>query len=194
MEHIELQETEFRMVVQGLIGHYDGTPLQSRWQEAISFGAGLEASDYWIRDSDNVVNIVWLNSDGIRDVAMVTSSIFIRPHREEADNGAEAEEPEADEGKDDDVGELDEDGEVTVVEYRETMFNFVPMRNIASFEVREGDDIARQYGLEVSGNKFVHVILNTTVGHLYWVANLPSEAEQLDHFLTSVLSAFLYTR
>ena len=66
-----MQDTDFRLTVEALLNKYDGTPLQSRWQEAISFGSGPMASDYWTRDSDNAVNIVWLNGDGIRDVGMI---------------------------------------------------------------------------------------------------------------------------
>jgi hypothetical protein len=66
-----VQDADFQLVVQALLSKYDGTPLQPRWQEAISFGSGLAASDYWVRDSDNAVNIVWLNADGLRDVGMI---------------------------------------------------------------------------------------------------------------------------
>lgn len=182
-----MYDTEFRLIVQRLLGKYDGTPLQARWQEAISFGAGIAASDYWIRDSDNVVNIVWLNSDGIRDVAMVIMPV---PSEQLWDADDEDEEEYHDEGEDD-----DDDGDYQdLIEYREAMFNFVPLKSIASFEVREGNGIARQYGLAVSGDKLVNVILNTSVGHLYWVANSGDEIEHLDRFFQSVLTAYLHTR
>lgn len=66
-----MENADFQIAVQSLLNKYDGTTLQLRWQEAISFGSGSTISDYWIRDSDNAVNIVWLNSDGIRDVGMI---------------------------------------------------------------------------------------------------------------------------
>ena len=184
------------------MGKYDGTPLQSRWQEAISFGAGPEASDFWVRDSDDVVNIIWLNPDGIRDIAMITHPLIMTSP---SDGDEEVESEDYQPSIEDATGATEElplrgetgsggNGEMILGAYREAMFNFVPLRNIASFEVREGDDIARHYGLEVSGNKLVHVILNAPMGHLYWVANSPSEGDRLGQFFTSVLSAYLYTR
>ena len=55
-------------------GKYDGTPLWDRWEETTCFGAGQEATDYWIRDSDGLVNVVWINGDGIRDIALFSPS------------------------------------------------------------------------------------------------------------------------
>ena len=155
-----MQDADFQLNIQSLLSKYDGTPLQSRWQEAISFGSGFAASDYWIRDSDDVVNIVWLNSDGIRDIGM-----FRYPPSSDDENPI-----------------------------FEAAFTFVPFRSIASVDVREGQDIARRAQFPASGSKMVLVTLAAPRGHLYWIANLQHEMEQLGGFVTSVLSAYLNNR
>jgi hypothetical protein len=160
-------EREFRLVVQGLLNRYDGTPLLDRWQEATSFGAGKEAADYWIRDTGGVTNIVWLNSDGVRDVTMI--------HDQEGDAAGN--------GDDDGVPES----------FPESMFNFLPLRNISTIEIRAGTDIARQMGLTVSGDKLVRIIpKSANAGQLYWVAGTPTESQDLDRFAKSVFSAYVY--
>ena len=182
---VTLQENEFRLVAQGLLNKYDGTALLARWQEAISFGVGIEAADYWIRDSGGIVNIVWLNSDGIRDITMVYQ-------QDMSDASAEVEESlvdEEDEGNDEEEGDIEDLEEVVT----ESMFNFMPLRSINSIEVREGQHIAFRMGIGATGNKLVHLIPNVgagNIGHLYWVADSPSETEELERFLTSVLSAY----
>ena len=152
-----MRDSEFRVITRSLLGKYEGTPLVNRWQEAISFGAGLSASDYWIRDSGGAVNIVWLNPDGIRDVAMT----------------------------------WDEEVLTDTPDY-ETSFTFVSLKNVVAFDVREGSDIGRRAGINVPGDKLVLVTNSTRQSYLYWIANTPQEVEDLDRFLTSVLSAYLY--
>ena len=152
-----MQDTDFQLVMQALLNKYDGTPLQSRWQEAISFGSGLVASDYWIRDSADVVNVVWLNADGVRDVGMIR---YV--DRED------------------------------VSPVWETSFSFVPLKRIASVEVREGENVALRVAFPASGDKMALVTLTASQGHLYWVANLEEEATRLSKFVTSILSAYLY--
>lgn len=193
-----MHEREFRLVVQGLLGKYDGTPLLSRWQEAISFGAGIEATDYWIRDSGHIMNIVWLNHDGIRDITMVNYPAPVE-HLVEDEGLENAEELENDEEEiaADEEGSENDDEEETDRSSTESMFNFILLRNISSIEVREGDNIAFRMGIGASGSKLVHVIPNGgtgNIGHLYWVADSPTEGDELEHFLTSVLSAYLYSR
>jgi hypothetical protein len=181
-----LHENEFRLVAQGILNKYDGTPLLSRWQEAVSFGTGLEATDYWIRDSGGIVNIVWLNSDGIRDITMIHQQGILEDSGEEELGSDEA---------DGEGASIDEEGSYEVP--TESMFNFMPLRSINSVEVREGQHIAFRMGIGASGNKLVHLIPNVgagNIGHLYWVADSPSEAEELEHFLNSVLSAYISSR
>ncbi len=176
-----MYKREFRSVVQDLLKKYDRTPLLARWREAISFGAGMEETAYWIRDSGNVTNIVWLNPDGIRDITLVRYSV---PAEELSDKGKGSEED----------SQIDTENPDST----ESMFNFIPLRNISSVEVREAPNVAFQMGLGVSGDKLVHVIPNSggssNTGDLYWVASSQSENQELEHFLNSVLSAYLHSR
>lgn len=64
----------FETIVNHILREYHQWPLSNRWNEAISFGAGADAGAYWIRDSEGLVNIVWLNRDGIRDITLVLST------------------------------------------------------------------------------------------------------------------------
>lgn len=64
----------FEQATKPKLAKYRDTTLVMRWQEAIAFGEGIKAHSYWIRDSEDVVNIVWLNSDGIRDIVLHTPS------------------------------------------------------------------------------------------------------------------------
>ena len=171
-----MDEMDFRLVIQELLSRYDGTPLLARWQEATSFGAGREATDYWIRDTGGITNVVWLNSDGIRDVTLVHRS----DDAEETQANSDSEESAEDEPERENPPE--------------SMFNFLPLRNISTIEVREGPDIAQQMGLGVNGDKLVHVIPNSGgSGHLYWVAESLSEVEGLNQFLKSVFSAYVHS-
>jgi hypothetical protein len=109
-----------------------------------------------------------------------------------SDASAEVEESlvdEEDEGNDEEEGDIEDLEEVVT----ESMFNFMPLRSINSIEVREGQHIAFRMGIGATGNKLVHLIPNVgagNIGHLYWVADSPSETEELERFLTSVLSAY----
>ena len=185
-----MQDNDFILVAQQLLSKYDGTPLLSRWQEAITFGAGVDATDYWSRDSGDIVNIVWLNSDGIRDITMILRSALSNDEESET----EEEEPESHE-EDYDREVLEEtDSEGIDDAHLESMFNFIPLRSINSIEVREGRSIASRMGIGATGDKLVHVIPNVgaaNMGHLYWVANSSSEAEELGHFVKSVLTAYI---
>lgn len=70
---------KFERSVNGVLAKYEDTPLRARWEEATSFGERAEALAFWIRDSEDVVNIVWLCLDGIRDITwlpQLNHSIF----------------------------------------------------------------------------------------------------------------------
>jgi hypothetical protein len=116
----------FEQATKSILAKYKDAALAARWQEAVAFGEGMKAHSYWIRDSEDVLNIVWLNSDGIRDITWHSPS-------------------------------------------RESMFNFVPLKSILTFEVREREDVAAQL-LHVTGNFLVHVIIRGTRGDIWWVA------------------------
>ena len=139
--------TSFRSTVETLLGRYEESALIDRWDEAISFGARSEANAFWIRESEDVVNIVWLNRDGIRDIT------FLPPNKE-------------------------------------SMFNFVPLANITTFEIREEENVAGKFPLGVSGNLLVQLILPSSRGELYWVAHNTDEITGLRAFFKVVLEAF----
>ncbi len=134
---------------------YKDTPLVSRWQEAIAFGEGEKASSYWIRDTEDVVNIVWLNKNGIRDITWSPSNA-------------------------------------------ECMLNYVPLRNIVTFEVREKDDVGRLL-VNVKGSYVVHVIPLSgaglgELGPLWWVAENEESKQRLQAFLSVVLEDYSQLR
>ena len=163
--------SEFQRIVEPVLNRYRDTPLFARWQEATAFGAEANATAFWIRDSADVVNIVWLNSDGIRDLTFVHFTIY-----------------EAVETDDDDEPE----GQPSTQEHQEAMFNFVPLGSIVTFEVREGEDVAGQFRLGVRGHLLVHVVLHSApIGNIYWVADSQAEAESLRSFVSAVLSAYV---
>ena len=141
-----MARSKFYQTVTKILSKYENTTLPNRWDEAISFGQGVKADSFWIRDSEDVVNIVWLNSDGIRDITRVP------------------------------------DGE--------SMFNFVLLDRIATFEVRERENIGAAFPFSVAGHLLVRLILNSSAGHLYWVANTKNEAKKLKQFLAAVLSSY----
>ena len=120
----------FLRLLKPILSKYSETTLAARWREATSFGAGSDFLAFWVRDSGYVVNIVWLNSDGIRDI-----TLLMYAEEAQTDNeGANGEVPEH-------------------AHYNESMFNFLPLSNIIAFEVREGPNVAHQFGLGVNGKK-----------------------------------------
>lgn len=70
---------KFEKLVNAVLTKYEDTSLRAKWEDATSFGEQAKALSYWIRDSKDVVNIVWLCLDGIRDITWFPSpnqSIF----------------------------------------------------------------------------------------------------------------------
>ena len=149
---------QFKEVAEQLLAEFEGTPFEDRWREAISFGLGAEANAYWVRHAEDVVNVVWLNGDGIRDITYVLPV----------------------------VGESDENAQKPA----ESVLNFLPLRSIAALEIRQRPNVAPSFGLPVSGDKLVHVVVKAPAGSLYWVASNPSEAEMLDAFTQAVLTQY----
>ena len=66
-----MNPAQFKSSVAKLISKHSDPSLVNRWNEATSFGEGANATDCWIRESSELLNIVWLNNDGIRDIAML---------------------------------------------------------------------------------------------------------------------------
>ena len=64
-----MNKTDFEELVKSILNKYDDVRLRNKWQEAVSFGTGSSAIAYWIRDSEDIVNIVWLSPNSIRDIS-----------------------------------------------------------------------------------------------------------------------------
>lgn len=61
-------ETSFKEIVKTILARYNQTPLVSRWEEATSSEPDHKPIAFWIRDSDDLVNIVWLVHQDIKDI------------------------------------------------------------------------------------------------------------------------------
>lgn len=145
-----MSSTAFETRAKALLQVYKGTALQERWAEATSFGAAKQAKAFWIRDSEDVVNIVWLNEDGIRDITWLPDT-------------------------------------------NESMFNFLRLKNIATFEIRESEGVTSSLRLGVEGHLVVHVVVPAQHGQIYWVANTENEVRELQTFLKAVLGEYAHT-
>ncbi len=138
----------FTKRVESLLQEYSETTLQKRWEEATTFGNADKADAFWIRNSSDLVNIVWLNEDGIRDLTLLPDS-------------------------------------------KETMFNFLPLKSITTFEIREREHLAELLGLGVEGYLVIHVVVPSRSGQIYWVANTKNDARGLHTFFKAVMRAYL---
>lgn len=63
-----VSETNFRETVQKVLERYRNTTLRSRWEEAALSEPDVEPLAFWIRDSKDLVNIVWLTRREVRDI------------------------------------------------------------------------------------------------------------------------------
>ena len=184
-----MSEQNLSSIIEPILSKYSETTLAARWREATSFGAGSDFLAFWVRDSGYVVNIVWLNSDGIRDI-----TLLMYAEEAQTDNeGANGEVPEHAHYNESMFNFLPLSNMPEHAHYNESMFNFLPLSNIIAFEVREGPNVAHQFGLGVNGKKLVHVIANAPRGQLYWVAETEEESNNLDSFFNQVLSTYLLT-
>ena len=62
-------EPTFEHEVHRLIAQYEVPPLQAQLQQVLNVGAGLEAQAFWLRESEDLVNIVALGTRFIWDVS-----------------------------------------------------------------------------------------------------------------------------
>ena len=147
-----MAESGFERAVKPLLEKYKRTALTKRWDEATSFGAGSSADAYFINEAEDAINVVWLNTDGIRDITVLLEA------------------------------------------GTQSMFNFLLLKNVESFEVREGPSIAERIGLDVQGDYLVRVMTADPTGTLYWVAGTRAEIGRLRKFLDAVLTAFVSAR
>ena len=146
-----LPSMTFSKRVKSLLQEYESASLRNRWEEATSFGAAGHADAFWIRNSKDLVNIVWLNEDGIRDITLLTES-------------------------------------------SETMFNFLLLKNIVAFEIREREHVTEVLGLGVEGHLVVHTVVPAPHGQVYWVANTKKDVRELHVFLKTVMQECLRYR
>ncbi len=59
---------EFRVRVEEVLKQRGFQSLSDRWQEAIKTSPEIEDDAFWIRDSDDLINIIWLTPQDIRDI------------------------------------------------------------------------------------------------------------------------------
>ena len=133
-------EMNFKEIVETILKRYRQTSLISRWEEATSSDPDPKPIAFWIRESSDLVNIVWLTRYDIRDITLFR-----------------------------------EDGEST--------FNLLRYSAISGFQVREYKDVAKSYGLKVSGDNLVQVHSYVKEGNLFWVASNVRETAELRKFL-----------
>ena len=69
-----MNNDEFESLASAVLTKHKDTSLRKRWEDAISFGGRVKVLAFWIRDSEDVVNIVWLSPDGIRDITWFPQS------------------------------------------------------------------------------------------------------------------------
>ena len=143
-----MSNKEFKEVVEAILIKYETTSLRKRWEEAISFGTGASAIAYWVRDSEDVVNIVWLSPSGIRDITWFP-------------------------------------------QVNQSVFNFLPLRSIAAFEVREGPEIAKRFGYPVKGNLLIRVFCVENRGNLAWVSDTKQQERNLRAFTHHAFTAYV---
>lgn len=141
-------DKEFKKAVEAILIKYAPTSLQKRWEEAISFGTGASAITYWIRDSEDLVNIVWLSPHSIRDITWFPA-------------------------------------------LNQTIFNFLPLRNIASVEIREGPDIGKRFGYVVKGDLLIRIFCITASGNLAWISDTKQQEQELQAFASQVFKAYI---
>jgi len=58
----------FRALVEQILDRYRQTTLITRWEEATASDPDPKPLAFWMRESDDLVNIVWLNRSGVWDI------------------------------------------------------------------------------------------------------------------------------
>ena len=62
------KKMSLKEVLETMLNKYRDTSLPHRLKEAIMLTSDLETSAYWVRESDDIVNIVWLTDNDVRDI------------------------------------------------------------------------------------------------------------------------------
>jgi len=58
----------FRDVAEQILNRYQQTSFINRWNEAIATDQDSKPLAFWTRESDDIVNIVWLTRNHIKDI------------------------------------------------------------------------------------------------------------------------------
>lgn len=61
-------QVNFQSVVRPLLDRYRHTSLAARWEDVIALDPDPKPLAFWMRDSDDLVNIVWLTPHDVRDI------------------------------------------------------------------------------------------------------------------------------
>lgn len=61
-------EKSFRTLVEPILNRYPYTSLMARWEEATSSDPDPKPLAFWIRETADLVNIVWLMRHDVRDI------------------------------------------------------------------------------------------------------------------------------
>lgn len=141
-------QTGFRAVVGPILDRYRETSLISRWKEATVSDPDPKPLAFWIRESDDLVNMVWLMRHEIRDITWY-------PKRDMS------------------------------------TFNLLRYSAVTGIEVREATGIAKQVGLDISGDYMVDVRAISQHGGLIWVASNEKEAAELGQFVNQFLGILM---
>ena len=59
----------FLKVVEAVLNRHRNTPVVARWEESKPSDEAFEPVAFWIRESADLVNIVWLTGQNIRDIS-----------------------------------------------------------------------------------------------------------------------------
>jgi hypothetical protein len=65
---------DFTALVNAIISRNPDTSLSDRWEEAQAIDPNPTPPAYWIRESEDVINIVWLTVRGIIDITWMPTS------------------------------------------------------------------------------------------------------------------------
>ena len=61
-------EQNFEQIVAGILNRHPNSPLAERWGEARASDPSPVPIAFWIRESEDLVNVVWLTQQDIRDI------------------------------------------------------------------------------------------------------------------------------
>jgi hypothetical protein len=142
-----LNKKDFKSTVEAILAKRNIAALDKMWKQAISFEPEVSIIAYWIRDSDDVINIVWLTPLDIRDV-----SWFPDPDQ--------------------------------------SVFNYVPLRSILSFEVRRMENVVHYFGYTIKGNMLITAYCQANSPNLLWAADTEKQTKELESFFLHVFASY----